>query len=83
MKELTKKRARLIAKMEQKKGENDLIEQELSGLEVTVAERAHIHEAIGSINTSALRRQKTIIGGSAKNGTESVDTMAASVYKMN
>lgn len=53
MQELTKKRARLIAKTAQKKRENDLIEQELSGLEVTVAERAHIHEAIGSRNTSA------------------------------
>lgn len=51
MQELTKKRERLIAKTALKKRENDLIEEELSGLEVTVAERAHIHEAIGSMNT--------------------------------
>lgn len=59
MQELAKKRERLIAKTAQKQRENDIIEQELSGLEVTVAERAHIHEAIGSVNTSVLRRKNT------------------------
>lgn len=63
MQELTKKRERLIAKTALKKRENDLIEQELSGLEVTVAERAHIHEAIGSMNTLVLRRQEKKITG--------------------
>lgn len=58
MKELNKKRERLIAKAAQKKMENHLIEQELTGLQITVAERAHIHEAIGSMSTLVLRRQK-------------------------
>lgn len=53
-------RERLIAKAAQKRRENDLIEQELSGLAVTVAERAHIHEAIGNITTPVLKKHKAV-----------------------
>lgn len=61
MVELTKMRERLIAKAAQKRRENDLIEQELSGLAVTVAERAHIHEAIGNITTPVLEKHKAVL----------------------
>lgn len=53
----TKKIKQLKRQAAKKAEENANIEQQLSNMQVTVAERRHIYEAIGNITISALLKQ--------------------------
>lgn len=57
MQHRTKKIKQLKRQAAKKAEENANIEQQLSNMQVTVAERRHIYETIGNITISALLKQ--------------------------